>query len=134
MKSFGPLLFLFLFSTVLYCQPLDIYRLDPPDTFSNIYVKKISGDSLVSCFVIWIKKEVPAHYHEYHSEHICLLEGEGRMTLGDSVFVIRPGDWVFIPKGVVHAFTCTSSLPAKVVSLQAPSFDGSDRRMPPKKD
>lgn len=98
-----------------------------PDTVSNIWVERISGDSLSSGFIITIKNEVKSHKHNYHSEHVSILEGTGIMKLGKKSFEINPGMVIFIPKGTVHWVKTTSKIPLKVLSVQSPYFDGKDR-------
>lgn len=98
-----------------------------PDTVSNIWSQRISGDSLSSGFIIVIKNEVKAHKHLYHSEHVSVLEGTGIMKLGKKSFEIIPGMVIFIPKGTIHWVKTTSKIPLKVLSVQSPYFDGQDR-------
>lgn len=121
----------FLFSTLIgfsqNYQSLDTVK--APDVFDNIYPKKLYSDSLVTSTVIFIKNEVKAHKHVSHSEHVYVLEGEGEMTLRDKKFKIKKGDIVFIPKGTVHSLKVMSASPMKVLSVQAPMFDGKDRVM-----
>ncbi len=96
---------------------------------AGIYNVPLFGDSLSSSFCIVIKKEVKPHKHQYHSEHGYVLEGEGRMKLGDKTFLIKKGDFLFIPKNTVHAVVNTGAVPLKVLSIQSPLFDGKDRVM-----
>lgn len=98
-----------------------------PASYENIYSRPIGSDSLASSFVIFIKKEVKAHKHVTHTEHVYILEGEGEMILGDKKIKVKKGDIVFIPKGTVHSLKVTSSKPCKVLSVQSPMFDGKDR-------
>ncbi len=100
-----------------------------PDSLENIYVRPLYSDSLSSSFVIFIKNEVKLHKHNAHTEHVMVLQGEGTMVLGDSTFTIKKGDIVFIPKGTPHKVLTTSKIPLKVISIQSPNFDGSDRLM-----
>jgi mannose-6-phosphate isomerase-like protein (cupin superfamily) len=93
----------------------------------NLYNKPLFSDSLASSFVILIKKEVKAHKHLSHSEHVVVLEGSGTMTLGDKNLEIKKGDVIFIPKNTIHAVKSTGKQPLKVLSVQAPYFDGKDR-------
>ncbi|MBI4930899.1 MAG: cupin domain-containing protein [Bacteroidetes bacterium] len=95
--------------------------------YENIYLRKLNSDSLVSSFIIFIKKEVKAHKHVTHSEHVYILDGEGEMMLGDKIMKVKKGDMIFIPKGTVHSLKVTSTTPMKVLSVQAPMFDGKDR-------
>jgi mannose-6-phosphate isomerase-like protein (cupin superfamily) len=95
----------------------------------NLYNKSIFGDSLASSFCIVIKKEVKAHRHAYHSEHVVVMDGEGMMKMGEKIFSIKKGDVIFIPKNTVHSVKTLSKTPLKVISIQAPLFDGKDRIM-----
>ena len=95
----------------------------------NIYNRYVSGDSLVSSFIIVVKKEVKLHKHQHHSEHVLVIDGEATMRLGEKTFTIRKGDLIFIPKGTVHSVKTMGNLPLRVLSIQAPIFDGKDRIM-----
>ena len=104
-----------------------ITTLQPEKEYDNILVKNICNDSLSSSFVIWIKNEVKLHRHDAHTETVYILEGEGRMQLGDAVFNVHPGSLITIPKGTPHAVKVTSATPMKVLSVQSPFYDGKDR-------
>jgi quercetin dioxygenase-like cupin family protein len=105
----------------------ELTNLKPAEPYDNVAVTRISGDSNQTSFVIWIKKEVPLHKHEWHTENVYILDGKGEMTLGDEKFVIKKGDYFNIPMGTPHALKVLSSAPVKVLSIQSPHFDGSDR-------
>lgn len=124
--------FLFLiasFPLLVFRQSKSISALQPNGEYENISNQKLFSDSLVSSFVIWIKKEVKPHKHFAHSEHVYVLEGEAEMKSGSETFIIKPGDMVFIPKNTVHSLIVKSAVPIKVLSIQAPEFDGKDRIM-----
>ncbi|MFL5752849.1 MAG: cupin domain-containing protein [Bacteroidia bacterium] len=124
--AFISSVFVFLFSSSsLAQQSLDTIR--PPSSFENIYSRPLHSDSLVSSFVIFIKKEVKEHKHAAHSEQVLILEGNGEMTLGDKKFRVKRGDLITIPKNTFHSVKTTSKIPLKVLSVQAPFFDGKDR-------
>jgi mannose-6-phosphate isomerase-like protein (cupin superfamily) len=127
MKSFC-LFFVIFFAASLKAQ--QVQNLDTIGTsiqHAQVWLKPMYHDSLVSSFVIVIPTEVKKHKHISHSEHVYILEGEGEMLLGDKKFKVKKGDFIFIPKGTVHALKVTSKEPVKVISLQAPYFDGKDR-------
>lgn len=108
----------------------NLQELEPPKTFENVHIEKISEDELHSSFVIWVKKSVPEHHHAKHSESIYVLEGEALMTLNDDQFVIKAGDHVHIPVGAWHSvIEVRSKKPIKVLSIQTPRFLGKDRIM-----
>lgn len=94
---------------------------------NNIYSKRLNGDSLSTAFCIVIKQEVKSHKHLKHSEQVLVLEGEARMKLGNEEFRIAKGDLIFIPCNTYHSVKSTSDVPLKVLSIQSPAFDGSDR-------
>lgn len=116
-----------LFSSCFGQQIISASSVTAPENLENISVQKISSDSLVSTFVIFIKEKVPMHKHAHHSENVYILEGEGTMTVGEITKDIKPGDIIFIPENTFHEVTVTSTLPLKVISIQAPEFDGTDR-------
>jgi mannose-6-phosphate isomerase-like protein (cupin superfamily) len=60
---------------------------------------------------------------------VIVLEGEGEMTIGNKKMTIKKGDILFIPKNTAHSLKVTSKDPVKVISIQAPNFDGKDRVM-----
>lgn len=98
-----------------------------PALFENIYSRPLYSDSLTSSFVIFIKKEVKEHKHALHAEHVIVLDGTAEMKVNDKSFNIKKGDIVFIPKNTWHYVKTTSKTPLKVISVQAPYFDGKDR-------
>jgi mannose-6-phosphate isomerase-like protein (cupin superfamily) len=106
-------------------QGLDTIK--APANFENIYNRPLYSDSLTSSFVIFIKKEVKEHKHESHAEHVIVLDGTAEMKLGEKSFTIKKGDMIFIPKNTWHSVKTTSAIPLKVISIQAPNFDGKDR-------
>jgi mannose-6-phosphate isomerase-like protein (cupin superfamily) len=112
-------------ATASYAQKLRTHRIKPDsNTYANILVKKIAEDSNQSIFIIWVKKEVKMHYHQHHTEYVQILNGKGIMTLNDSIFKIKKGDAIRIPQGAKQAVVTTSRKPLKVLSLQAPKWDG----------
>jgi mannose-6-phosphate isomerase-like protein (cupin superfamily) len=98
-----------------------------PAKLATVEGRDIGSDSLSSGNVIWIKTELKAHKHLTHSEHVYVIDGEAEMRLGDKTVKIKNGDIIFVPKGTVHAVKVTSKRPLKVLSVQAPHSDGTDR-------
>ena len=98
-----------------------------PEEANTIYVHRIAGDSLSTTFLILVEEKVPMHKHDKHSETVVVLEGTASMLLGEENIEIKKGDILFIPAGTWHKLIVTSEVPLKVVSVQAPHFDGTDR-------
>jgi mannose-6-phosphate isomerase-like protein (cupin superfamily) len=129
MKNF---LFLILFLLPLFSFGQNVQSLDtvkaPANSTTN-YIKPLYSDSNSSSFVIIIPKEVKKHLHQFHSEQVYVISGEADMLLGDKTIHIKAGDIIYIPKNTPHAVTVTSKEPLKILSVQAPYFDGKDRVM-----
>jgi len=125
----------YLFSGLLICmfifpasaQLFNFDTINPDAPYENIFSKKIYGDSLATTFVIWIKKDVALHKHAEHTEQVYILEGTAKMLLGENWFDIKAGDYIIIPKQTPHQVIVNSVIPLKVVSIQSPMFDGTDR-------
>ena len=123
------LIFFLLTSGFTYGQKhWNVDSIQPPSDFENVYVHNLAQDSLQSVFIIWVKKEVKAHYHQQHTEFIYVISGRAEMKIGDKQLTIRKGDVLQIPKNTPHAVTSIKGKkPLKVISVQAPYFDGTDR-------
>lgn len=103
-------------------------EIHPDAAYENVSVKKIAEDSLQSTFLIWIKKDVRGHFHQYHTENIIVLEGKAEMMFNGERIIVRKGDYLNIPKGTHHSVErVISRKPLKVLSIQSPNFDGKDR-------
>ncbi len=131
MKTSSLCLILLLICTSSIAQQhLNLNAITEPEIApGKTVVQSLFNDSLVTSTLIYISKEVKLHKHNTHSEHVLVLDGEGEMQLGDKTFRIKKDDFIFIPKGVPHSVKTISSVPLKVISIQAPMFDGKDRVM-----
>jgi mannose-6-phosphate isomerase-like protein (cupin superfamily) len=47
--------------------------------------------------------DTPLHVHSKEDELFYILEGEHIVQRGEAEFTVRPGDTVFLPRGVPHA-------------------------------
>jgi mannose-6-phosphate isomerase-like protein (cupin superfamily) len=124
------ILFLFVLSFSLrgYAQSIvSIDTLKAPLSYNEVYAQKVFTSTNQTSFVIWIKTKVKKHKHLNHTELIQVLEGTGSMTLGKETFGIKKGDFIVVPEDTEHAVVVTSREPLKVLSIQTPEFDGTDR-------
>ena len=46
----------------------------------------------------------PPHIHEREDETLYVLEGKCSVQIGEQQLVASPGDFIFLPRGTVHAF------------------------------
>ncbi|NQV52439.1 MAG: cupin domain-containing protein [Flavobacteriales bacterium] len=121
------ILFIVISSLCSAQQYRSLEDLAPSGAYDNIHVQKLDDDSLTTTYVIWVKQSVKEHFHAAHTEVVYVLEGKGTMTLDDDERVMQKGDYVFIPKGTRHSVQVLSDEAMKVLSIQTPQFDGSDR-------
>ena len=63
----------------------------------------------------------PLHTHQNEDEYSYVLEGEVGVQIGDEVTVAKPGDLVFKPRGVPHAFWNAGDAPARVLEIISPA-------------
>ncbi len=93
-----------------------------PQAFTHLF----ANGSQSSVYVATPMEPIRAHYHAEHDEAVVVVRGTGKLTVGGRTSAYRPGDVVFIPKGVVHS--CLPEVDDQVlVSFFGPSFDGKDR-------
>jgi len=63
---------------------------------------------------------VPPHIQHKEDEAFIVLEGTYAFQLGDQTLHCGPGEVVFVPRGVPHAFENISPEPARMLILQTP--------------
>jgi quercetin dioxygenase-like cupin family protein len=63
----------------------------------------------------------PLHTHRNEDEYSYVLEGRVGVQLGDEVLEAGPGDLVFKPRGLVHAFWNAGDAPARLLELISPA-------------
>ena len=63
----------------------------------------------------------PPHIHLNEDETFYVLEGTPTFRLGDERIVAGPGDFVNVPKGVVHCFRNFSDKPLRMILTFTPA-------------
>jgi mannose-6-phosphate isomerase-like protein (cupin superfamily) len=66
------------------------------------------------------------HYHPRAEEIYYVLEGSGRMKVGDETRDVAPGDALAIPPGMIHTITNTGAQTLKFLCCCAPGYEDSD--------
>lgn len=103
-------------------------RIEPAnEDYDNISITKLSTNSDATTFAIWIKKKVKIHKHINHTEHVYIKQGKGKFQLADSLYNVKTGDLIIVPKNTWHGVIVESRNPMKVISIQSPEFFGKDR-------
>lgn len=70
-----------------------------------------------------------AHYHPVSEEIYYILEGTATMVLGDRSFLVRPGDAIAIPPGIVHWLDNTGLVPLRLLCCCSPAYEHHDTVM-----
>ena len=62
----------------------------------------------------------PLHRHDREDEAFYLLEGAIEVNCGDKQWEARPGDFVFMPRGIPHAFVVSDG-PVRGLQITTPA-------------
>lgn len=63
----------------------------------------------------------PPHLHTREDESFICLAGRLDVMLGGQDFVLETGDYLFLPRDVVHTFRNSSDAEARVISVVSPA-------------
>jgi mannose-6-phosphate isomerase-like protein (cupin superfamily) len=63
---------------------------------------------------------VPPHIQHLEDEAFIVLEGRYTFQVGDETLQCGPGEVIYVPRGVPHAFENSGTGPARLLILQAP--------------
>lgn len=67
-----------------------------------------------------------AHYHRKTEEIYYILEGHGRMQIGDQAQEVRPGDAIAIPPGSTHQIANVGQVPLRLLCCCTPPYEHDD--------
>ncbi len=89
-----------------------------------VTVKALAADtggaySLFECRTAPAQGTLP-HRQRYEEETFYVLEGTYTFVLDDQRIEVHPGDYVFVPRGTIHAFTNTGETVGRVLVLVTP--------------
>ncbi|MDX9754122.1 MAG: cupin domain-containing protein [bacterium] len=80
------------------------------------------ADSDIAGFHITTIRDAAWHYHKKTTEIYHVLEGKGRLEVGDACIPLTPGMTVLIPVGVPHR----GEGDFKTIIVSVPPFDAED--------
>jgi len=69
------------------------------------------------------------HHHPRTEEIYYILEGTGRMTIGEETRDVGPGDAIAIPPGAVHTIANRGEVVLKFLCCCAPGYEHEDTVM-----
>ena len=71
-------------------------------------------------------KQTTPHYHPATEEIYYILEGRGRMQIGDEVRLVGPGDAIAIPPGMIHTIENIAEQTLRFLCCCAPGYEDHD--------
>ncbi len=86
---------------VLRSEASRVPEVDQPGRFL-VTATDSGGDFMVAEIESGPVPRSALHVHHHHDEVMVLLEGRVLGAIGDEEFEIRPGDTVFLPRGIPH--------------------------------
>jgi quercetin dioxygenase-like cupin family protein len=92
----------------------------------SLFTFKVGGDETNGAFTVAEltanpKLGPPPHIHRHCDESFYILEGTFDFSLAGRPFSAGPGEFVHLPKGVVHTHSAAGGTWARAVVIQAPS-------------
>jgi quercetin dioxygenase-like cupin family protein len=60
----------------------------------------------------------PLHIHPFQDEIFYVVEGDYRFQVGDDTYALKPGDTIFLPRGIKHAFIQLSEKGKLIITYQ----------------
>jgi mannose-6-phosphate isomerase-like protein (cupin superfamily) len=66
------------------------------------------------------------HHHRSSEEFYYVIEGQGRMTVGEEQSDVGVGDAILIPPGAVHTLRNTGDGPLRILCCCAPPYSHED--------
>ncbi len=63
----------------------------------------------------------PPHIHRREDETFYVLEGECNIQVGDKTSPAFPGDFIFVPRGIVHCFKNESARMVRMILTYVPA-------------
>jgi quercetin dioxygenase-like cupin family protein len=80
-----------------------------------------SGDELGAAIVTQPPGiATPLHVHTNEAEAFYLLDGQLTYRAGEELLHLSEGDFIFLPRGVPHAFRVTGTSPMRCLALTVP--------------
>ena len=99
-----------------------------PITVGHLQIKYLvdgTANGGVGAFEMTIPPESnvpPPHSHSKNDECVYVLEGTLRYAVDGVTRDLRPGEWMFSPRGSVHQFTNPSAETTRVLSIMSPDI------------
>ena len=89
-------------------------------------VRDLGSDFQVKRIAVYPGGRLSLQKHQYRAEHWVVVTGLARVTVDDTIRVVKPNEHVEIPLGAVHRLENTGSTLLEIVEVQHGSYLGED--------
>lgn len=72
------------------------------------------------------RQKLSLQYHNHRTEHWIVVEGEAKITIGDTQMVLGPNGSTFVPNGEKHRLENPGDGPLKIIEIQYGDYLGED--------
>jgi quercetin dioxygenase-like cupin family protein len=92
---------------------------------NNLCVVKATTESTGGAFSMVYQIAPPGHATPYHLHHVedeafYVLDGEFTFICDGAKTIVRPGGYIFLPRGIPHGIRVSSSTPATMLIFAMP--------------
>ena len=88
--------------------------------FEHLVSAQESGGVAVSLVTQPPGIATPLHRHTHEDEACYLLDGTMTYRAGEDLFHLQAGDFIWLPRGLPHAFRVTGTTPARLLGFTDP--------------
>lgn len=90
------------------------------DTYYLIDPEKSPSKNLKMGYtIVYANGKTTGHSHKQHEEVYYVIQGRGRMIVGDTEYEIKEGDALYVPFGVFHTTYNIGILPLQLLWVTA---------------
>jgi mannose-6-phosphate isomerase-like protein (cupin superfamily) len=94
------------------------------DTYFLIDPEKSPSKNLKMGYTtVYANGKTTGHSHEDHEEVYYVIQGRGKMVVGDSEYEIKTGDALYVPFGLFHTTYNTGILPLQLLWVTAKDIE-----------
>jgi len=94
------------------------------DTYFLIDPEKSPSKNLKMGYTtVYANGKTTGHSHEDHEEVYYVIQGRGKMIVGDSEYEIKTGDALYVPFGLFHTTYNTGILPLQLLWVTAKDIE-----------
>lgn len=94
----------------------------------DVAMRTVRTTKEASFHIIRLQGLEKPHIHDEHDSAVFVLTGRARVSVGDTLFKVRAGDIIEIPRGTVHWAKNLDPEASIVYAVFTPPYDGADRR------